>query len=151
MNPATPVRSAACLIPREQSAHCSASFSVCGWFYLTPQRRFFIPASLSATGVFRAAMALSSMAKRLVSRSATVWFRYRVAGNTVENFVTRVPYHHRTRSIDLLLNTFCSADIITVSLTKRRSFCFITGKNVTRYRQWCSPDSATGHEAPEYP
>ncbi|CSE75113.1 Uncharacterised protein [Shigella sonnei] len=39
-------------------------------------------------------------------------------------------YHHRTRSIDLLLNTFCSADIITVSLTKRRSLCFITGKNV---------------------
>ncbi|MGQ7174270.1 hypothetical protein ACUOCP_57525, partial [Escherichia sp. R-CC3] len=39
----------ACLIPREQSAHCSASFSVRGWFYLTQQMSDLVDVDWNAT------------------------------------------------------------------------------------------------------
>ena len=94
-----------------------------------PQRRFLYPLRYPRPA-FQGCDGAIQHGKKIGFRSATVWFRYRVTGNTVENFVARMSYHHRTRSIDLLPNTFCSTDVFPFLFAKRRSLCFITGKNV---------------------
>ncbi len=93
MNPATPVRSVACLI-RANSQHIVQRVFQSAVGFIRAAAAVSLSASLSATGVFRARWRYPAWQKD--------WFQkryrlvpYRVAGNTVENFVARMSYHHQ--------------------------------------------------------
>ncbi len=134
MNPATPVRSAACLIPRN-SQHIVQRVFQSAVGFIQCRAAVSLSASLSATGVFRAAMGYPAWQKD--------WFqkRYRlvplpVAGNTVENFVTRVPYHHRTRASTCCLILSAPPSYLPSASQTVRILFYNRQKCSARYRQW---------------
>ncbi len=92
MNPATPVRSAACLFRANCKDIIQRVFqSTVG--FINAAAAISLSASLSATGVFRVRWRYPAWQKDWFQKRYRL-VRYRVTGNTVENFVARMSYHH---------------------------------------------------------
>lgn len=131
-----PVRSPRVLIPRDSQLILKPASSFKPRLVLIQRRSggFRDPLRYPRPGRFRKTDGANQHTgkQRLVS-VCTVRSRYRVAGNTVENFVTR---KSRTRSIDLL---FVPPSLPVCHCPQQ--LCFVTGKSLLP--SVVPPDSAT--------